>query len=127
MTDLRLGAVQLRIMRVLWEWGRANARKITAALNENSEHKIAHSTVQTLLRQLEDKKAIAHEVKERTFVFYPLVEHDQITKSEIRQVLDRLFAGSPGGLMAYLLKQESIPRKELEKIKELIAEKECKS
>lgn len=65
-------------MQVLWDRSRANAREITDALNESSE--IAHRTVQTLLRQLEAKQAIAHDVEERTFVFYPLIKEDKVTR-----------------------------------------------
>ena len=50
------GRVQMRIMQVLWKKKRASAREITDALNEFEP--IAHSTVQTLLRTLENKNAI---------------------------------------------------------------------
>ena len=125
MKDLQFGPLQFRILQVLWEKKQANAREITDILNQDSS--VAHSTVQTLLRQLEDKGAISHSAQSRTFIFYPLVKEEKVAQTATRELVDRLFSGSPGGLMAYLLKQESIPRKELEKIKELIAEKECRS
>ncbi len=50
MSRVRMGKVQLRIMRVLWDRGRASAREITELLNQDEP--IAHSTVQTLLRKL---------------------------------------------------------------------------
>ena len=43
MTATQLGRVQLLIMQVLWDKGRASAREITDALNEREP--IAHSTV----------------------------------------------------------------------------------
>ena len=125
MSAIHFGKVQLSIMQVLWKEGQANARQITDILNQES--KIAHSTVQTLLRQLEEKSAIAHKTMDRTFLFYPLVQEEGVAKTATRDLVDRLFGGSPSGLMAYLLKQESISREELEKIKELIAEKEGRS
>ena len=121
MSSMRLGRVQLKIMQVLWERGRANAREITDALNQ--EEAIAHSTVQTLLRKLEEKGSIAHDVEERTFIYYPLVEEDSVTHSATRELLERVFGGSAAGLVAYLLKKERISRKELERIRKLIDEK----
>ena len=59
MGETQLGRMQFRIMQVLWDRGRANAREITDALNETEP--VAHSTVQTLLRQLEAKGAVGHE------------------------------------------------------------------
>lgn len=56
MSELQFGRVQMKIMRILWKKGRATARDITEALNK--EMLIAHSTVQTLLRELEKKRLL---------------------------------------------------------------------
>ena len=114
----RFGRVQLRIMQVLWERGRATAREITDALNEVEP--IAHSTVQTLLRELEKKEAATHDQEERTFVFRPLVASDEVKQDATRDFVERVFAGSPGGLVSYLLRNERISRKELGQIRSLI-------
>ena len=121
MSNLRFGKVQLRIMRVIWEKGRANAREITDAMNKISP--IAHSTVQTLLRKLEEKGAAAHDIDDRTFIFYPLVEEEKVTKFALHEFIERIFNGSPSGLVAYLLKEEEIPSGEMKKIQEMITKK----
>jgi BlaI family penicillinase repressor len=121
MATPRLGRVQLMIMQVLWEKGRANARQITDALNLCEP--IAHSTVQTLLRKLEAKRAIDHQVEGRTFVFFPLVEEDPVKRGATRELIERVFGGSPSGLVAYLLENERVPDGELERIRELIDHK----
>ncbi|MCP4642771.1 MAG: BlaI/MecI/CopY family transcriptional regulator [bacterium] len=114
----RLGRVQLKIMNVLWGKGRATAREITDALNEDAP--IAHSTVQTLLRKLEAKDAVGHERDGRTFIFKPLVEPENVRKKATREFVDRVFGGSTAGLVSYLLKSEQIPDDELGRIRELI-------
>ncbi|HVA47447.1 MAG TPA: BlaI/MecI/CopY family transcriptional regulator [Pirellulales bacterium] len=114
----RLGRVQLVIMQVLWKRGRATAREITDAINRREP--IAHSTVQTLLRGLEEKGAVSHEARERTFVFYPLVEEQEFQQSATRDVLERVFGGSASGLVAHLLKNENVSREEIEEIRKLI-------
>ncbi len=126
MSKSKLGRVQLKIMRVLWQHGRSNAREITDALNENIDEQVAHSTVQTLLRKLEDKGSIAHDLEDRTFIFYPLVEEDCVTRSATRELVERVFRGNAAGLVAYLLKEERIPSKELDQLRQLIDEKSAK-
>jgi len=122
MVTPRIGNVEARIMRVLWERGRATAREITEALNESRP--IAHSTVQTLLRKLEAKQAVAHDVEDRTFVFRALVAPNEVRRRATRELLDRLFDGSPGGLITYLVKHEGLSEEDVETIRELLREEE---
>ena len=120
MAASKLGRLQLKIVRILWQQTRATAREITDILNQSEP--VAHSTVQTLLRMLEDKKAVAHDVEGRTFIFYPLVAEDEVKQNATRELLDRLFEGNASHLMAYLLDTEKVSRKELTQIRRLIDE-----
>jgi BlaI family penicillinase repressor len=119
MASTRLGRVQLRIVQVLWDRGKASAREITDALN-HAGPAIAHSTVQTLLRKMEEKGAVGHRAEDRTFIYYPLVDAGSVTRSATRELIERVFGGSAAGLVAYLLKEERIGRSELREIRRLI-------
>ena len=118
MASTQLGRVQLLIMQVLWNKKRATAREITDAINELEP--IAHSTVQTLLRGLEEKGSAAHQTEGRTFVFYPLVEEDKFKQSATADLVDRVFGGNAATLVAHLLKNENVSRKEINEIRKLI-------
>ncbi len=118
MTSTQLGRVQLLIMQVLWEKGRATARQITDAINVTEP--IAHSTVQTLLRGLADKGSVSHESEGRTFVFFPLVEEDKFKRNATRDLVERVFGGNAGSLVAHLLKNENVSHEEIHEIRKLI-------
>ena len=118
MTATQLGRVQLLIMQVLWENGRTTAREITDAINESEP--IAHSTVQTLLRGLEEKGAVDHESEGRTFVFFPLVEESNFKQSATHDLVQRVFGGKAASLVSHLLKNEKVSAKELAEIRKLI-------
>ncbi len=124
MTKTKMGQVQLKIMQLLWKMKRATARELTDELNKSEP--IAHSTVQTLLRQLEAKGSVGHEQDGRTFTFYPLVQEDKVKKSAARELLQSVFEGSVGGLVAYLLENEKVSSDELTKIRQLIDKKRGK-
>ena len=113
-----LGKIQLRIMQILWRRGEASARQITDDLNGRDP--IAHSTVQTLLRQLEGKKLIDHSVGDRIFTFRPLIDQSQVTESAADDMLHRVFGGSALGLVAHLVKTKKITRQELDELRLLI-------
>jgi len=117
-TPARLGKVQLEIMRVLWRRGRATAREITEEMGER--RRIAHSTVQTLLRQLQAKGAVAYDVEDRTFVYRPLYQEAEVAETATRDLLARLFNGSVYNLMAHLLEHEAISAEDLARLRALI-------
>ena len=114
----QLGRVQLLIMQVLWMHGRSTAREITDAINDLEP--IAHSTVQTLLRGLEEKKAVDHQADGRTFVFFALVKEDEFKSSATQELLTRVFGGKADDLVAHLLAEESVSHDELAEIRKLI-------
>jgi BlaI family penicillinase repressor len=114
----RLGKVQLEIMRILWRRGCATAREITEEMGRTQ--RIAHSTVQTLLRQLQAKGAVTYEVEDRTFVYRPLYQQSEVAETAARDLLTRLFNGSVYSLMAHLIKHEEITQDDLARLRELI-------
>lgn len=116
----RLGKVGMRIMRVLWAQGRATARAVTEAVNADGGPEVAHSTVQTLLRQLEAKGALGHEEEGRAWVFVPIVREDEATVTATRDLLSRVFNNSVSGLVSHLLQYEEISPREMERLKQLI-------
>jgi len=105
-------------MRVLWDEGEATARRITEVMGESSP--IAHSTVQTLLRQLAAKRAVGHEQRDRTFVFRPLVAEHDVSRSAAHDLLSRVFKGSISGLVTHLLESEEISPEEMERLRTLV-------
>ena len=122
MSNQRFGWLQLKILHVLWEKGRANARDITEIMNIYEP--IAHSTVQTILRRMERKGAVAHETENRTFLYYPKVNPEQVAKSSLQEIIDFMFFGAPEGLVSYLIKYEYISPAKLIEIRKLIDEQE---
>jgi BlaI family penicillinase repressor len=122
--SIRLGKMQFRIMQVLWSHGEASARQITDKLNLHQKRPVAHSTVQTLLRKLEVKRAVAHREQDRTFFFRPLIDQSHATRNATRDLIDRVFSGSAAGLIAHLLRDENIPPEELQQLRKLLSAKE---
>lgn len=115
----KLGRVQLQIMQVLWD-GDCTARQITDRLSADSP--IAHSTVQTLLRQLEDKGLIGHKVEDRVFVFYPIFQRTEVAGTLAHDLMRHVFQGSLYGLVSSLLADEVVSSEELGRIRTLIEE-----
>ena len=118
MKSVPLGRVQLQIMQVLWEKRQATAREITDAIS--LVEPIAHSTVQTMLRVLEEKGAVEHQAEGRTFVFSPLVPEEDLKQNALHNMVERVFGGSVSNLLAHLIDSRGVSRRELDEIRKLI-------
>jgi BlaI family penicillinase repressor len=117
---MSFGRVQMQIMGVLWDMGRATAREVTDAMSKR--RRISHSTVQTLLRQLESKGAVGHETRGRSFVFYPRASRQHVTDAATFELIDRVFGGSAASLVAHLVESEEVPAQEMAEIRRLVEE-----
>ena len=69
-------------------------------------------------------KGIDHEIDDRTFIFYPLVKNEKVVEEELGTFIEKLFEGSTGTMVSYLVKNQYISSDELKKISELFEEKD---
>ena len=109
---------ELRLMRVLWDRGRATVGETVDDLT--GPRKPAYNTVLTLLRILEQKGYVRHEKAGRAFVYEPLIDRSQARRSAVRHLLSRFFDDSPAALVLNLLEQDRIDETELRRLRELI-------
>ena len=78
MTEYEIGSGQMKVMRVLWKKNRATAQEIIDELNKDEI--VRRSTVQTFLRVLVKKGIIDYDTEDRTFVYYPVIEKEEIVE-----------------------------------------------
>lgn len=105
-------------MSVLWQLKSATVADVTAALKK--KYGLTYSTVQTLLRILENKGYVAHDKVARAFVFHPIVDEKQARRRALRHLVTRLFNGSPSLLVLNVLDDEEVDPAEIKRLKQLI-------
>ena len=88
-----------QIMDILYRAGRATAADVRAGLYEAP----SDSAVRTLLRILEEKGHVRHEVDGLRFVYLPTVARDKAKRSALKHVLDTFFDGSASQVVAALV------------------------
>jgi predicted transcriptional regulator len=114
----RLTGLQLSVMRVLWERGRASVAEVQEALQ--GERPLAYSTLATILARMERQGVVAHDVEGRTYIYRSLVSEVQVSRSMVGRLVDELFGGSPAALVSHLLESREVDPAELERIQALI-------
>ena len=105
---------ELQIMKVIWRKGKATVREIYRELLKGEE--IAYTTVATILKNMERKGIVAHEVDGRTYVYKPLVSEEEVSQSMLQDLLDRVFDGSAEMLLNALIKTGRLSKRELEEL-----------
>ena len=109
---------EARLMRVLWHKGSATVGEVAAALKGKAG--VSYSTVQTILRILENKGYVAHGKVGRAFVYRPLIDERQARRRALKHLVARLFNGSPSLLVLNVLDDEDIDPSELRRVRKLI-------
>ena len=109
---------EARVMAVLWRLGSATVGEVVAGLTRGRP--LTYSTVQTMLRILENKAYVTHEKVARAFVYRPIVDERQARRRALRHLVRRLFNGSPSLLVLNVLEDEKLDKHELEHLKKLI-------
>ncbi len=118
-----LGDLQYAIMRVLWDEGEATVARVQERLAESERHERALTTIATMLTKMERKGVVDHRSEGRVFVYRALVEEDAVRRSMVSELTDRLFEGDYSQLVSHLLDAQDIDRKELERLKALLAQR----
>ena len=111
---------EARVMAVLWQLETATVGDVVAALTP--ERTVSYSTVQTILRILEDKQYVVHDKVARAFIYRPVVDERQARRRALRHLAMRLFNGSPSLLVMNVLHDEEMDPAELQRLKKLVEE-----
>jgi BlaI family penicillinase repressor len=117
----RLGDLQLKILKVLWDRGEAPVGTVLEFLNGHSN--LAYTTVATMLRKMEARGLVTHRLEGRSFIYRSKVAAREVSRSMTNHLVDRLFEGSLVDAVNHLLTAREVSRDELAALERLIAEK----
>ena len=116
--DVVLHEREMDLMEVLWERGSATAAEVRDALADE----LAYNTVLTILRRMEEKGYVGREEEGRAHRYFPRVEREQVRRSAVRRVLDRLFSGSPELLLNHLVSERKLSEEQIRGLRDLLDE-----
>jgi predicted transcriptional regulator len=110
------------VMRVIWARGPRTADEVREALQRKQPMK--DSTVRTVLRRLEEKGYLTHEVSGRTYVYRERVPARKAATQAVRQIVDRFYEGSIEQLLLGMVDDRMLTAEQLEELAHKIAQAE---
>ena len=116
--------LELQILQIIWRGGPATARDVrdTLAGLENGRD-LAHTSVVTVLNIMVKKRYLRRTKRGKAYVFRPSVAERDVAGGMLRDVLNRVFDGSPEAMMVSLLETDDIDDREMAKLHRLTGRK----
>jgi predicted transcriptional regulator len=115
----RLSALENAVMQIVWERKRLTSDEVRAALKPAQDLK--DSTVRTILRRLEDKGYVEHDVEGRTYIYRPRIEPQSVATQQVRSIVDRFCRGSVENLLVGMVDDDLISPDKLRELAERIS------
>lgn len=105
-----------QVMQALWKLEKAFVKEILAVLPVDNHY----NTVSTIVRNLEEKKFVAHNAFGKTHQYFPVVSKEAYTKRFMKQATEQFFDNSYKNVVSFFAKEEKISADELREILKII-------
>jgi len=117
-----LGEVEQLVMDYIWTHGPSSSEACREALT--SSRPMKDSTIRTVLRRLEEKGYLTHQIQGRTFIYKALDARQNVAVRAVKGIIDRFCGGSAEQLVLGMVDNAVLNRKQLERLARKIAENE---
>lgn len=119
MPDIYFPPRELAVMSVLWRYGSATVSEVRDDLEED----LAYTSVLSALQTLEEKSYVRHEAEGRAYRYFPTIGAERAGQSALARIRDAIFHGSAERMLAQMVTDKRLGRKELEKMRQLLADR----
>jgi len=117
---VKLTRFELEVMEEIWKMGRASVREVLEKLPSRKQP--AYTTVQTIVRRLEEKGAVRQVRKiGNAHIYEPTLTRQAAYRRLVGDFLD-LFGGSAQPVMAHLAELGKLNLEDLQELETLLAE-----
>jgi BlaI family transcriptional regulator, penicillinase repressor len=119
MSDFIFTDRELDVMSILWRAKSGTVSEVREALGGS----LAYTSVLSLLQTLEAKGFVRHESEGRAYRYHPLIGPEEAGGSALARIRDTIFHGSAEMILAQLVSDRGLSRRELERMKRLLQER----
>ncbi|MET1260122.1 MAG: BlaI/MecI/CopY family transcriptional regulator [Flavobacteriaceae bacterium] len=103
------------VMKILWQLEKAFVKEVMTEMGDQKPH---YNTLSTIIRNLEEKGFVGHEVFGNTHRYFPKVSKETYRKTYINATIADYYGNSYKSLVSFFAKEEKIS---VDELKEIIA------
>ena len=96
-------AAEINLLKVLWEIGPSTAKQVHAAAQADRPE-LAYATVLRHLKLMHSKGLLKRDESQRSHVYSPVQEQDDIQTNLLKDLIQKVFAGSGKALVMAALR-----------------------
>ena len=120
MEMIKLAKREEQIMQTFWDVEKAFIRDIIPVLPDPKPH---YNSVATMVKILEEKGFLSHDVIGNMFCYFPLISREEYQKHALKDVVSQYFDNSYPRMLAFFAKEQNLSEDELTEIVNLIKTK----
>jgi predicted transcriptional regulator len=109
---------ELELLRILWDRGPSTVRDLHREINETRP--LGYTSVLKLLQIMTEKGLVEREESGKAHIYHPAATQNETQDQLVRDISQRLFAGSAAQLAMHALALEPVNDQELEALRNLI-------
>lgn len=117
MRKLGFGELELSILKIIRELGRATVRDIYKSLGSEG----SYTTIMTVMSRMADKGELMREKEGKQYIYWVAPQNDSPSKSILQRIQNKVFGGKSAAMVSYLLESDQeISDQDLVEIEKLI-------
>lgn len=121
---MNLTTAEWNVMECLWEEEPQTGRQMTEVLKTKMGWN--RSTTLTLLRRLEEKKAVRSDTQGSKKIFFSAIKREDAVLQETEDFLGRIYGGSVSLMVSALTKKQALSRQEIDNLYDILNQLEDK-
>ncbi|WKW52054.1 BlaI/MecI/CopY family transcriptional regulator [Rhodomicrobium lacus] len=112
-----LGELEREVMQIVW----AHVPITAESVRERLGRPLKESTVRTVLRRLEEKGFVTHDVDGRTFLFRPILDRRRVAANAVQRIAKWFCDGSIEDVLVGIVDTKMLSKNQLEILSKKIA------
>lgn len=116
--------VELELLQVLWSKGSATVREMYEEVSRRRA--LGYTSVLKMLQIMTDKGLVERTEAGKAHIYHPTASQEETQSQMLRDLSERLFAGSAAQLAMHALSMQPASAEELEEIRKIIRQKKEK-
>ncbi|EKE11139.1 MAG: hypothetical protein ACD_15C00136G0001 [uncultured bacterium] len=102
MGKLGFGELELSILKIIRELGRATVRDIYKSLGSEG----SYTTIMTVMSRMTDKGELMREKEGKQYIYWVDPQNDSPSKNILQRIQDKIFGGKSTAMVSYLLESD---------------------